>query len=74
MKKLKPPVMWCMQQSGGYLMHRTLAFSKAESQQALFDFMDADFRLKYWKKWKATLRAYRKMGYKAIRVRISPVK
>jgi CRISPR/Cas system endoribonuclease Cas6 (RAMP superfamily) len=67
------PIMWCMQQKGGHLMHSTLAFSKAESQQKLFDnAMDDDFRSKYWKKWPESLRAYRKMGYRAIRVRIEP--
>jgi len=74
MKKLKPPIMWCMRQSGGYLMHRTLAFSKSESQQALFEFMGDEFRQKYWKRWAATLRAYRRMGYRAIRVKVAPVK
>lgn len=75
MKKQKlPPIMWCMQQKGGYLMHSTLAFSKGESQQKLFDnAMDPEFRTKYWEKWPETLRAYRKMGYRAIRVRITPL-
>lgn len=72
-KRPKDLVMWCMQGPDGKLIGHTISSRKDITVQDLFDLMPAAFRLKYWKRREATLRAYREMGYRAVKVRIIPL-
>jgi hypothetical protein len=54
-------------------MQHTVSRSRSDVFMKLFQLQSNEFQSKYWKKWEASLEAYRKAGYKVIRVAIIPV-
>jgi hypothetical protein len=61
-------IMWCARGPSGELMMNTVSPTRGEVFHALFDLQDEWFQRKYWKRWEPSLKAYRKMGYKVVKV------
>ena len=54
-------------------MTNTVSRTRSDVYMKLFQLQDAAFQSKYWKKWEPGLEAYKRMGYKVLRVVIVPV-
>jgi hypothetical protein len=67
MKKL-----WCVQSPSGDLLTHTINTDKTDALDSLFDEMPEGFQTKYWKKPVSSRRAYKKLGYKAVEVTLTP--
>jgi plasmid replication initiation protein len=66
-------IMWCARGPSGRLLKHTISNTRGEVFTKLFQLQSNEFQSKYWKRWEAGLEAYRKAGYKVIRVVIIPV-
>jgi hypothetical protein len=71
--KPSQPTMWCMQGPGGSLFVDTVSSYRDQSQQLMFSNMDEKFKNEHWKNWEKTLRSYRKLGIKCVKVFVAPV-
>jgi hypothetical protein len=68
MKKHK---LWALLNPKGTILPETISdVDKADPFWKMFNFMDEEFRTKYWKKPKESIRALRKMGYRSIGVKV----
>jgi hypothetical protein len=46
--------------------------TKAGTLYKLFDYMPEAFRIEHWKNLKSSNKAYKKLDYKAVKVKIEP--
>jgi len=71
---MKRPKLWCVQGPSGRLMTGTLDLTRDGALFKLFEFMPESFRKTHWKNFALSKRSYKKLGYKAVKVEITPVK
>ncbi len=71
MKNIDPSLAYAIQAPSGAIMACTTAMNKSECYSLLWDNMDEMFRSKYWKRMEASMSAYRRAGYRCVRVVVS---
>lgn len=62
--------MWAVKNPKGALIPRTLSSTREDAYFSLFDLMPEDFRARYWKRPDESRKAYRRLGYRAVRARL----
>jgi hypothetical protein len=62
--------MWCMCLADGSLNLNTISFYKDQSIQHQYSDMPDKFQHEHWKNWSKTLRSYRKLGIKCVKVMV----
>jgi len=62
--------MWAIKAPNGELMHDTLSDDKESAFWSLFDCMDEEFRLLYWKKPELSRKEYTKRKYRSVKVKL----
>lgn len=63
---------WCAFSPDGWFELSTLAPTRKESEFMIFPLMTEEFQRKYWMDDEGSARAYRRLGWKIIRVKVSP--
>lgn len=68
------PTLWCIENAKQRLLVATLSNTKEEAFDLLFMSMPRPFQMEHWKNRRSSMRAFKKLGYIAIRVIIQPKK
>ena len=74
MKRSDAPTMWCMQDPKNRLIVGTINKKKSDCSWSLFSLMPDPFQRLYWKDLEGTAKAYRRLGYKPVKVKIAKVR
>jgi hypothetical protein len=75
--KIEGVAMYALKLKSGALASDTLAFSKTECWGKAYDhvayYEGEEWGRKYWKRWEASLRSARKLGYRIVSVKLVEV-
>lgn len=60
---------WAIKTKKGEILPTTFGFTEDDCFFALFDLMSSEFQRNHWKQWEKSLKSYRKLGYRVVKVK-----
>jgi len=67
-------MIWCAKDPNGKLLWKTMSDDKGMVVYNLFDHMTMQFQSDHWKNIQTSRKAYKKLGYKFVKVELKEIK